>query len=383
MVAHGASPSTDLEKLAQSLREWRRRTGDSSGQLPSDSRLRGCEVARELGIHGKISRAGGFRVVQQMLGLAPMLSRTQTSKDRELLALAEAIRALCERERLPDPCVQFPEKRVIRRLEPTLGNRIEAFPGRSGYSRLAAHMQGRDLGDVRTRSVSHHTYGLWTDPWLTRELLAPYLSHPNVLPRLCTLPRETAAAIQRHGGAAEFVNKVGMIKHKDWSNVLRFARLVRWLADCARTAEIAEGEDFSKNPDAYVSMVETESMSGVEFPPASTIESAGYSRDCQRYGGRKSLSIRLGFLYVNSRMPLFMGPMSVRFAADLLEYAAQAVCVSEDCSVGMPPLERLIEDGRLDLVAAIGIFGGEVDVGRRLGLVPYNFGRRGGRRMGL
>lgn len=166
-----------------------------------------------------------------------------------------------------------------------------------------------------------------------------------------------------------FAQVNGMVLDKDWTNVLRFALLIRWLSDQV-SPTVHDSQGLETDPEAYMRIVHDQTMHPPSFPSADLISSAGLSNDLQRYGGRRSLAMRLGFSRSQGIRDVFLGPFSVLFAADILEYAAQQVHVSPDGCVGMPTLQFLEADGRADLAAAVVHFGGEEEVGRRVGLVP-------------
>lgn len=363
-----------LQAVAGALEQWRLETGQPAGYLPSDSHLRRCEAARKLRLQSLIVRAGGHRAVQAGLDLRPIESSASAVKGRKLAGLADGLSAICSKNGLPPPTENFPDKKIIQKLCPQLGNRIAAFPGRNGYNRLAEYVRAKATNipheePAREQLARTRKWGARTNPDQLRMELLAYQIHPQVLPRLNSLPTEIATAIQRQGGAAVFAKAHGMVQGKDWTNVLRFALLIRWLSDeVSSTVDDSQGGDTV--PESYQRMIEYQIAHPPKFPSADQISGAGFMTEVQRYGGRKSLAIRLGFSRAYGIRDVFLGPFSVAFAADILEYAAQQVYVSSDGSVGMPTVECLSADGRPDLAAAVGYFGGEEAVGRRVGLVP-------------
>lgn len=311
--------------------------------------------------------------MQQRLGLRPQESAARLLQERELAALSEALADVLAEAGLPPLGEVFPEKRVIRSLSPQLGNRIAAFPGRNGYNRLEQYVRFRAMrlpipeASQETLSPSRK-WRAWTDPEIIRAELLAYQLHPQVLPRLNSLPRDLSAAIQRQGGAAAFASAQGMILDKDWINVTRLARLVRWLADFALDNSGVTSKS-SLEVDEYVNLIRRQAADPPQFPSQEAISCAGLTNELQRYGGRKSLALRLGFAHVHGIRDAFMGPFSVQYAADILEFASRQVYV-HDGSVAMPTAELMRANGRNGLAEAVVFFNGEDNVGRRVGLVP-------------
>lgn len=354
-----------LIAVAIALDKWRQATSHPPGYLPSDSHLRRCDVAKELRLHSLIARAGGYRAVQSRLGLQPLVS----SNKKELEKVAKLLAQVCEKVGRPLSANDFPRMGEIRRMDPRLGNRIAALPGRNGWHRMRELYGAESILGTGKKNV----WRVWTDPERIRTELLAYQLHPQVLPRLCAMPTDISAAIQRQGGAKAFVQKHGMVMEKDWENVRRFAKLVRWLA--LQSLQSRGTKTSAKGIGEFLSMVEEECENPPKFPSMESVLTAGFAPDLQRYGGRKSLSSRLGFERVSGLQEVFLGPFSVTFAATLLEYAVEQVDVSE-CSVAMPSLKSLKVSGRHDLVAATEFFGGEHIVGRRVGLVPTRKGEQ-------
>lgn len=289
--------------------------------------------------------------------------------------MAHLLRDACQREHLPPPHIHFPSRNHIRRIAPSLANRIAAFPGRRGYGRLAEFINPPPLSDTVLSTSSHlpaspalsqstTSSGIWRNTPNVFAHLANHQKHPRVLPRLCSLPSNLASAIQRQGGASVFASRHAMVLEKDWANVDRLSKLVSFLADYVDNL-------YHPNPDVlYLDIVSAQSTALPPFPPADIVEAAAMTQEIQRYGGKRSLALRFGFSKDHCIKGLFMGPFSVRLAADLLQYATTQVSVAKDGSVAMPSIASLRADGLGHLVAAISFFGGEEVVGRRIGLVP-------------
>lgn len=349
-----------LAAVAVALEQWRRQTSQPPGYLPSDSHLRRCDTAKALRLHSLIVRAGGYKSVQYRLGLQPFVS----SSRKELEKVAQLLRQLCEREGRRLSATDFPRMGEIRKMDPRLGNRIAALPGRNGWHKLREFYGFEStLGAGRKRE-----WGVWMDPERIRTELLAYQPHPQVLPRLCAMPRDISSAIQRQGGARVFVQKNGMVLEKDWENIGRFARLANWLA---QQSYKSRGQDSSTNGGGeFLKLVMEECQYPPRFPSTEDIAGAGFTQDLQRYGGRKGLTCRLGFERSSGFREVFLGPFSVTFGAQLLDFAVEQVDVSEDCSVAMPSIISLRANGRHDLAAATEMLGGEYNVGRRVGLVP-------------
>lgn len=361
-----------LRQLASALKQWYNETGNPKECLPSDSHLRRCEIARKLRLQSLVIRAGGHRAVQASLGLRPVQSSLKAVKGKELAELAQSLSALCTAHGLLPPSEEFPDKKLIRKLSPALGNRIAAFPGRNGYNRLAEYIRAianqASAVPVRDELKGTRRWGLRTNPHELRMELLAYQVHPQVLPRLNSLPSEISGAIQRQGGASVFARAHGMVLDREWGHLTRFSALIRWLSDQVLSHQFPQGPESS--PASYLNIVRYQVKNPPEFPSPDRIARANFTNDILRYGGRKSLAVRLGFARTHGIRDVFMGPFSVLFAADLLEYAVKQVNVSSDCSVAMPAIECMIADGRADLAAAVGLLGGEDEVGRRVGLVP-------------
>lgn len=312
--------------------------------------------------------------VQSRLGLRPKESHARETKNRELVAIAHSLEDTCSLAGRPPPHVDLPHFSTIRKLDPRLGNRIAAFPGRNGYNRLAEYIRSRSVDASQPEPLNPDpkptgNWGVWTDPQTTRAELLAYQLHPQVLPRLCSLPVELSGAIQRQGGASVFASREGMVLDKNWANILRLSRLVRWLADEVNHEE-NKGEQISEV--RYFNLVQTQCTSPPPFPSAARICKAGLATDVQRYGGRKALAVRLGFSRVHGIRDLFMGPFSVQLAADVLDFAVRQVDVASDGSVVMPTIRSLEANGKGHIANVVETLGGEIEVGRRLGLVPLS-----------
>lgn len=160
-----------------------------------------------------------------------------------------------------------------------------------------------------------------------------------------------------------------MVLDKNWVNIVRLARLVRWLSDEVNH-EADNEQQISKL--SYFSRIHAQCTNPPPFPSAARICEAGLAGDVQRYGGRKALAVRLGFSRVHGIRNLYMGSFSVQFAADVLDFAARQVDVASDGSVAMPVIRSLIANGKGHIANVVETLGGEVEVGRRLGLVPLS-----------
>lgn len=349
-----------LTAVAIALEQWRQRTSQPPGYLPSDSHLRRCEAAKALRLHSLIARAGGYKSVQYRLGLQPFAS----SSRKELERVAQLLRQVCEREGRRLSTSDFPRMGEIRKMDPRLGNRIAALPGRNGWHKL------REFYGLESTlgTGSKREWGVWIDPERIRTELLAYQPHPQVLPRLCAMPRDISSAIQRQGGARVFVQKNSMVLEKDWENIRRLARLAGWLAQ--QVCESRGKETNTNSVDQFLKLVREEIEYPPRFPSMETVAAAGLTQDVQRYGGRKGLACRLGFERSSGFRDVFLGPFSITFAAKLLDFAVEQVDVSDDCSVAMPTVVSLRATGRHDLAAAVKLLGGEYNVGRRVGLVP-------------
>lgn len=355
-LSHSQDPITPLLKA---LADWQSATQTPSDQLPTDSHLRRCDVAKTLNLRSLILRAGGHKTVQRTLNLRPPLTPREEYRRRELQYLSNELRNLCNREALPPPDVSFPSPSDIRRLAPALANRIASFPGRGGYATLAGYIGGCEV--VRSAGDGKGDWRVWTGSEYILQQLEKHQHHASVLPLLTSLPKNLSAAIQRQGGGGAFARRHGMILEKEWANMRRFARLARWLSDYA-------GSKYSEG--RYISFVKQQCESPEKFPPTAEIEGAGMIAELQRYGGRRALAMRFGFERSGGMRGLFMGEFSILFAADVLEFATEAVCVAEDGNLGMPGCAVMRQMGRTELAEVVEWFGGEEEVGRRLGLVP-------------
>lgn len=353
-------PSEDpaITAVSIALEQWRIITNHPPGQLPSDSHLRRCDTARELRLRSLILRAGGHKVVQARLGL----KRSASSQNQEVEALADAVRRLYEREGRKISGLNFPTMNEIRRLNPKLGNRIAALPGHNGLRKVREKFL---VTNMTTNSAVARKWRSWADPEGIRAELLAFQRHPQVLPRLCSLPADLELLIQRQGGASAFVREHRMILEKDWVNVARFANLVNWMVD-----QLDEPRPERGNVPEYLEMVKRQCISPPSFPLMSAIVRSDMLGEMKRYGGRRGLACRLGFERSDGPRGVFMGEFSLTFAADVLSHAVEQVYVTTDSYLGMPTIANLKAHGRHDLARATEFLGGEEDVGRRLGLVP-------------
>ncbi|PXF49184.1 hypothetical protein BWQ96_00973 [Gracilariopsis chorda] len=357
-----------LVQLANAVRAWQCRTKSPSTWLPTDSLTRRCDVARELQLSYLIKKAGGYRQVQNLLNLRPATSSTQTYQINELEEMAILLRSLSQQNGLPPLEEYFPSRRQIRQMSPTLANRIASFPGRGGYGRLLEYVKDGIHPSTSTQNVSQWStdrgelreWGVWTSKELILERLATFQSHSRVLPRLCSLPSSISCAVQRQGGAALFAQQHNLILEKDFEKMSRLSTVVRWLSDVVE-------EDYPAHL-PYGDRIRLQAETPPTFPSSNYVRKCGMEVNIQRCGGRRSLALRLGFASEYAIKGLRMGPLSVRFAADLLDFAMDTVIVSKDGSIAIPSADYLREAGKSHLVDGIQLFGGEDTVGRRLGL---------------
>lgn len=278
--------------------------------------------------------------------------------ERELSVLAFELVEMCERYGLAHPAKNLPAREQLRQYDPTLANRIEALRGRNGYRRLAVYVGAPTPPRTKRRRRNPSRLAPWKRLEYIKQTLRPFQRNLNVLPPLLTLDHEIRTAIRWHGGAYKFCEMTGMLRDGEWRTMRRFAcflrRIVRLVHD--------------KPLPSFFERVDAETNQRVFFPSTDRIRASGLWTGLQRYGGRRALIVRLGF--ASPRSGLFMGPFSVSFAAELVTYAISVVAVSQDLYLGMPSIERMKHDGRLDLIELCDRFGGHVEVARRVGLVP-------------
>jgi hypothetical protein len=314
--------------------------------------------------------------------------------ERDIAELAASLIATCASVGLPHPSVALPTRDHLRRVNPTLANRIEALRGRNGYRRLARFVGApAPLALRRNRGATRST-ALWMDIDCVRQALRPYQNHPNVLPRIGSLSAEMRAVVRRLGGSEAFCKKAGMLGDAEWRTVCRFSTFLTGLVllmyanhdpsslpgPSSHPSPPSMSSPSSTNPLQGAGparqpcmpplhyRVENESRGLVPFPSTRALVDAGLYPAVQRYGGRHALIFRLGFARGSS--PIFMGSFSVSYAAELLVYATEVATCTSDGYVGMPSRAKMSADGRLGLSKLTRVFGGEVEVGRRCGLVP-------------
>lgn len=288
---------------------------------------------------------------------APPLGRAE----RNLEELSAALAAVCAAAGFPPPHVRLPALAEVRAVDPTLANRIESVRGRNGYRRLAVYL-GQDPPAVqrRERCKAEELRQFDDVAFLLGELLA-FQSHPRVLPCLCRLPKQLRAAVRRQGGVRELAANVGMLRDGEWRSFAKFTQFIESMLTLVHGSP-------SSDADTLMARVEAESREEIEFPSTEDLRRAGMYAGVQQYGGRRALGARLGF----RRQPggLFMGSFSATFAGQVLQYALETAVPTEDGYLSMPMTSRMLADGRGDLAALCERFGGCVEVGRRLGLVP-------------
>lgn len=359
--------SNTFQQLSIALKAWHTRTNSPTDMLPADSMTRRCDVAKELHLAGLIHKAGGYRRVQKVLKLRPPTSSTQIFCTRELEQMTAALQSMCQKHRLAPPDQRFPSRDQIRLLSPSLANRIAAFPGRKGYGRLIEYL-GSDNGFAPEPHWTPHSttkpirsWGIWTSPDTVFHSMARYQRHPHVLPRLCSLPTSIANAIQRQGGATLFARQNHLVLEREWANILRFTTLVKWLSNVCETPNAAYLP--------YLERVRQQAQTPPKFPCTKHLEACSIEVNIHRYGGRRALALRFGLASEHAIKGLRMAPFSIQFAADLLEFASHKVLVSDDGSIAMPSASYARAAGRSELAEAIVLFGGEDEVGRRVGLV--------------
>lgn len=373
---------TDVHKsplyhqLQKSLVVWQHLTNTSSYEVPNDLQVRRCPIAQSLRLSSLISRAGGYQYVRKQLGLIPSTTIRQNSRQRELKQLAVSLQHLCKRLSLPSPYVSFPTRQCIRLNDPTLANRIEAFPSRAGYIALESQFRSpsylhsqASLSTLRTHpfksSSKRSKWGYWVNFDRLMIELAPFQSHPRVMPPLNRLPNQLVSAIQRQGGSQLVAQRAKFVRYKNYQGSLRLTTIVQWLAQHAcRTLPFSE---VNPNPTAYLNFVRFQSESPPSFPSSQEIPHA-ILKDIQGLGGKKVWALRLGYAREDAIPGLFMGTFSVQLASDLLLYATNSAFAAHDGCLAMPTMNALKETPHL--LTAVQFFGGEVTIGRRLGLIP-------------
>lgn len=281
--------------------------------------------------------------------------------ERSLAELSAALATTCAVAGLPPPHVRLPTLAEVRAADPTLANRIESVRGRNGYRRLAVYLgQAPPAVRRRKRRKSEDLRRFDDTAFLLREL-RPFQWHPRVLPCLRPLPKTLRVAIRRQGGLRQFASNVSMIREGEWRNFAKFLEFIEAMLTLVHGSPTADVDNWTVR-------VEMESREEIGFPTSEDLRRAGLYAGVQLYGGRRALGARLGF----RRQPggIFMGSFSATFAAQLLHYALDTAIPTADGYLTMPSPSRMLADGRGDLAALSDRFGGYIDVGRRLGLVP-------------
>lgn len=332
--------------------------------MPTDTMLRRCPVASQLGLVNLITRAGGYARVAAHLNLSRSISLRRTARRAELDRLANLLRTTCQTHDLPPPEQSFPSRDTLKTVDPTLANRIAALTGYRGHADLAAHMCNPSNPPMPPRrNPPRRARGIpLTNIHQLVDMLEPYQTHPRVIPKLSALPQRLMGAIQRQGGVRAFATRANLVREKELFNVTRFAKLVRFLAD--------HDGMVSEQKERYFEAVIKQSISPPPFPLSPPIEIAGFTADVARYGGRRYLALRLGFAKFDGLDGLFMGQFSPWLAADVLEFAVREVVPAKDGALAIPSFAHFLEHGEDHLVDAIESFGGLSEVGRRVGLIP-------------
>lgn len=374
--ASRSSRSAKLNECAQRIAQWQELTGAPAGRMPTTTQVRCCSVAQSLRLSNIIYASGGFREVRDALGLVPEPLAKQNRRER-VTELARRLEALCMKEGRPPPSLLFPSRKFITEHDPYLSNCIAALPSKAGYATLKRHFQpDSELGSIANSRKDKKTelekederekekeYGKWVNADFILEQLRPFQAHPNVMPSLGDLPADMTSAIQRKGGAALFAKQRRLVHFRDHFNSSRIARVAAWLARQARY-EAA----FPSLGDAagYRAFVKAQAADPPSFPKRGDTP-GDVHRAITQIGSKKSIGLRFGYFHNDA---LNMGPFSIQLAADVLEFALEHLVASHDGSVAMPTVPQLTDNGAKHLADAVLEFGGEVEVGRRLGLVP-------------
>ena len=196
------------------------------------------------------------------------------------------------------------------------------------------------------------------------------------MPSLGDLPSDLYSAIQRKGGATLFALQLGMVHFRDHYNCRRLEFVASWLARQARNDHsftsghaISEAIDIhdDEHISAYAEFVTKQAASPPPLPKRGE-SPPDVSRALSQLGSKKTIALRLGYSY--SGDTLNMGPFSIQLAADVLHFALEHLIASHDGGVAMPTVQQLSDAGAPHIAAAVTAFGGEISVGRRLGLVP-------------
>lgn len=366
------SPITRVEKA---VKTWQRRTNNPPRLLPSALHIRACPVAQSLRLSTLIDQAGGFRFVRHKLNLKLTTTARVCSRNKELSHLATDLQDLCTQLSLPSPHESLPSLRVIRAHHPTLGNRIAAFPGRTGYDALARYFntplatpasksKSPSISSATSYSPKRYKHGQWTDPLVILNKLKPFQPHPNVMPQLKELPPELSTAIQRKGGRNRFALDHSLVHFTSYQNSKRLAHITKWLS----TATCSDTCISGPNPDKeeYLRFIKSQSLNPPLFPSTKNMPTS-IMQQIYRLGSKRTLALRLGYAQEDGIPGLFLGDFSIQFAADILDFAVENVTASYDSSVGMPTATSLYQHPHL--IAGIEMFGGTDAVGRRLGLV--------------
>lgn len=366
-----------IKELKTALQNWQRETNTPYDQMPTDIRLRQCDIAHKLHLASLVMRAGGYRRVCQELNLTPMDSHRKDSRRRQLAQLAISLEEVCRNNSLPPPHISFPSLQEIRSADPILANRIAAFPNRAGYTSLAKYVGSylnseNPLVDTRAPSsrtsmgdpIRPSTWGRWTCFNQLCEELQKFQPHPNVMPPLNSLPTALSSAIQRKGGSALFARRANLADYKIYLHLTRLSTLVHWLA-----GQVPLQKTVKRSPKQYVRLVQHQSENAPSFPISSAIAMDGMWKEVRRFGGKRFLALRLGYSRADAIRGLFMGPFSVQLAADVLAYSLEKSIPADDGYIAMPTVDVMESDGFQHLAAAVRHFGGEDTVGRRLGLI--------------
>lgn len=370
-----------IQIVSSTLQQWQYATKSTLQQMPTDNQLRACPVAARLHLRSHILNAGGYTQVSKQLNIPQSKSHRILVREKAIAKLATELNELCIRKGFPSPYDEFPSRKTIRSLSPSLANRIEMFPSRRGYSSLYQYFQNRKLPSTTAktsiaRSSSLHQdekrpsqqpWGKWVDIAFILDHIVFYQVHPRVMPPLKQLPPPVIQAINRQGGSLVFAAKAKLVLHKNFHTIQLWSSLVKWLASEVMNSSTAS--DFTTDPEKYATLIVEQSQNPPPFPSTEIIREAGFLNHVTRFGGRKVLALRLGFSPNDGMAGLVMSKFSIQFAADILEYAVTKAIPTSDGSVAMPTIRNLKEDNMHHLAAAVEIFHGEAVVGRRVGLI--------------
>mmetsp|Transcript_5128 Transcript_5128/g.15353 ORF Transcript_5128/g.15353 Transcript_5128/m.15353 type:complete len:272 (-) Transcript_5128:688-1503(-) len=264
------------------------------------------------------------------------------------------------------PFNAMPDKQLIRKLDPTLANRIECIAG--GGWRQVAQSAGWNVQKAQTRgqySKNAFPAGYFDNSENLRreierfnsEVLSDEVHRLNLMPTSKDLVKRPMLlhVVRERGGPDAVAPLIGMCAPSDWKYFQEFKYLVKSLRDCVQ--EIGKPGHMPS------------------FKQLADSDNRKLASLISRHGGVNALGARLDLKVKSARREnLCWGPFCINFAIDVLEASEQSRCIY-DGMIQMPAGGELEKLGVKDAPELIDRFGGGDAVARRLGLAPSRLRR--------